>query len=82
MAEQSDKVFVLALMRRLVANGVARELREGYGLSLADVARAVHTSPSVIYRYEHGQRVPHGETALRYARFLAQLGELVGSQVV
>ena len=73
---QSNKALVLALMRRLVADGSARSLREGARLSLSEVGRAVGTSPATIFRYENRQRVPHGETAMRYANFLAQLADL------
>ena len=77
---QTDDVLVLALMRRLVSDGSARALREQAGLSLSDVARAIDTSPTTIWRYERGRR-PHGDVAQRYARLLAQLADLQLSAV-
>jgi len=67
---------MLAMVRRLVSDGSAKALRERAALSLSDVARACATSPTTIWRYEHKNRVPHGETAARYASFLAQLSAL------
>ena len=67
---------MLAMVRRLVSDGSARELRERAALTISDVARACVTSPTTIWRYEHRNRVPHGETAARYANFLAQLSAL------
>lgn len=78
----ADGVLVLALMRRLLADGSAKQLRVDAHLSLADVARAVGTAPSTIWRYENlVERMPRGEVAMRYARFLAQLADLQLSAV-
>lgn len=81
LVAKSDSVLMIALMRRLVSAGEAKALRERAELSISDVARACATSPTTIWRYEKGDRVPHGETAARYANFLAQLSNLKPSVV-
>ncbi len=75
LVAKSDSVLLLALTRRLVRAGEAKALRERADLSICDVARACATSPTTIWRYEKGDRVPHGETAERYANFLARLSD-------
>jgi transcriptional regulator with XRE-family HTH domain len=69
----TDEIVALALTRRLAADGSARRLREENGLSLADVGNAIGTSPTTIWRWEHGERSPHGNLAIRYAAVLSGL---------
>jgi transcriptional regulator with XRE-family HTH domain len=63
----------LVLLRRALADGTARRLREAAGLSLADVARPAGVTAATISRWESGTRTPRAEQALRYAAVLKAL---------
>lgn len=63
----------LAKVRSWTISGVAREIREGNGLSLAEIGAAIPASPSTVCRWELGQRIPRGERALRYLEVLEGL---------
>lgn len=64
----------LAVLRRMVADGTARRIRESAGLSVREVAAAVGVAPSCVSRWERGERVPrHGAAAGRYAEALVAL---------
>lgn len=63
----------MGLVRRLVADGSAREIRLLNRLSLAEVGESVGASPTTIWRWEKGERMPHGDAAMRYADLLGQL---------
>ncbi len=73
--DSQDAAITLATARRMTADGTARRLREANRLSLGDMARAVGTSPSTIWRWEQG-RGPTGEIGLRYGELLARLAVL------
>jgi DNA-binding transcriptional regulator YiaG len=75
MASTTEQAVTLALLRRLVADGTAKQLRERARLSLADVARAVGADASSVLMWERGrqQRAP---AALRYAELIAALAEI------
>lgn len=66
----------LARIRRLLADGTARRIREQAGLSRAEIARDLGVDESAIYRWEAGRRVPRAAVAARYADLLAELLEL------
>ncbi|MFD7003947.1 helix-turn-helix domain-containing protein [Streptomyces mirabilis] len=57
-------------VRTLVANGKAREQRESRRLTLREIAEAIGTSPSTVYRWEKGTASPRGAAALRLAEVL------------
>ncbi|MDK1344167.1 helix-turn-helix transcriptional regulator [Streptomyces sp. 378] len=57
-------------VRALVANGKAREQRENRRLTLREIADAIGTSPSTVYRWEQGTSSPRGAAALRLAEVL------------
>lgn len=63
----------LARVRRLCVTGEARSIREGGRLSPGEVARALGTSTSTVWRWEHLERTPRGDLALRYLALLEQL---------
>jgi DNA-binding transcriptional regulator YiaG len=63
----------LTRVRRLAASGAARAIREAAGLSLTEAANSAEVHRLTIYRWEHGQRRPHGEAALRYLALLERL---------
>jgi transcriptional regulator with XRE-family HTH domain len=69
----AEQTIRLAEIRRLAASGEAKAIREHADLSLREVANAVRMSPSGLYRWENGERTPHGHAAVRYAEFLEQL---------
>jgi transcriptional regulator with XRE-family HTH domain len=68
----------LALARRLASDGTARRLRLEARLSLRDVASAVRVNVATVSRWERGQRVPHGDAALRYSQVLVDLMKVLG----
>jgi DNA-binding transcriptional regulator YiaG len=74
----SDRVIAISLARRLVAAGIARQLRVGADLSLAEVGRAIGCEATTVRRWEIGERrLEAGDLAIRYADLLARLGEIV-----
>lgn len=70
----TDRAVTLALLRRLVADGTAKRLREQAQLSLADVGRACGTDAATVWHWEHGRR-PRATVALRYAELIGQLAD-------
>jgi predicted transcriptional regulator len=73
-----DTMLMLARARRLSRSGEGRRLREAAGLSVHDVARAADTTAACVSRYERGDRVPHGDTAIRWARVCAAIAAEIG----
>ncbi|MBM7091030.1 helix-turn-helix transcriptional regulator [Streptomyces sp. S12] len=57
----------ISAVRALVATGKAREQRESRRLTLREIAQAIGSSPSTIYRWEQGTSQPRGPHALRWA---------------
>lgn len=68
-----SQLVELSRIRALVRSGAARSIREGAGISLAEIAREVGVAVATVWRWEHGQRQPRGEAALRYGRVLEEL---------
>jgi len=63
----------LARARQLATNGDGKRIRKQAGLSGAEVARGIDISTSTLWRWEAGQRAPHGPAALRWVALLDQL---------
>ncbi|CAN5514747.1 hypothetical protein BH20ACT21_BH20ACT21_25280 [soil metagenome] len=63
----------LVRVRRLVSTGVAREVRQEAGLSLAEMANAVGVHRMTVHKWERGRHRPKGDAALRYAHVLDEL---------
>lgn len=63
----------LVRVRELVRSGAARSIRVAAGLSLGEVAESVGVAPATVWRWEHGDRVPRGDAALRYGELLQAL---------
>jgi len=63
----------LVWVRRLVAAGQARAIRERCGLSQGEVARLLGVNASSVSRWEAALRQPQGATALAYAALLKEL---------
>jgi transcriptional regulator with XRE-family HTH domain len=74
---KSTEMTLIAEARDAVETGRAAELRKAARLSQPEVARAARISEAAIYRYEARKRVPHGSAAVRYARVLRRLAEIV-----
>jgi len=70
-----DGALLLTRVRVLFSSGTAKALRIAAGLSLPEGAKAGRIAVSTLWRWEEGQRVPHGEAALRYGELLDALAE-------
>lgn len=66
-------LLLLARARRLASTGEARRLREQAALSLREVADAVGMPHTTLWRWENGQRTPHGAKASAWALLLDEL---------
>lgn len=60
----------------LPAPDVARQIREGAGVSQARLAAELGVHELTVYRWEAGSRTPHGELRRAYGRLLAELDEI------
>lgn len=68
----------LVRIRQLTRSGQARRIRIAASLSQAEIAGEVGVSPSAVARWELGNRLPHGDLAIRYLGVLNSLvAELV-----
>jgi len=65
----------LSKVRALTESGAARTIRIAARLSLPEVADAIDSHPTTIWRWEGGERKPHGDVGVRYADFLQTLME-------
>lgn len=70
MSETTDLIRV----RRMVETGAAKAVREAAGLSLAEIAKAADVTRATVWRWEAGERRPHGAAAVRYMRVLEEIG--------
>lgn len=75
--EEPTDVAVLVWARAALRSGGAANLRVAAGLSQGEVAAAVGVTTSAVSKWEAGQRIPRGEIAMRYARFLAELAPAI-----
>jgi DNA-binding transcriptional regulator YiaG len=69
----AKQALALVWLRQLAASGEAKAIREQAGLSIREQAAAIDASPSALFRWENGERIPRGDAAVRYAKFLEQL---------
>ena len=72
----TSRLLLLAKTRTRVADGSAKALRQRYGLSLTEIAEGLSISPTTVWRYERGDRVPRGDVAVRYGQLLSDLAAL------
>ena len=63
----------LAKVRRLAVSGTARAIRVAADLSLAEMGASIPATASTVLRWERGQRMPHGERAIRYLELLERI---------
>jgi transcriptional regulator with XRE-family HTH domain len=66
-------IMKLADVRAACQAGAARSLRLEAGLSLAEIGDAVGVTAPTVFRWETGERRPHGQAAIRYADLLGEL---------
>jgi DNA-binding transcriptional regulator YiaG len=69
----SDDAELLAWTREACVSGEAREIRLDARLSSVEGSRVVGVSHTAILHWEAGTRLPRGERAIRYGRFLRML---------
>jgi transcriptional regulator with XRE-family HTH domain len=65
-----DQIRQVGVMRRLAANGAARELRRRQAFSLRELALVIGTNASTLSRWETGRTRPRASSALRWAKAL------------
>jgi transcriptional regulator with XRE-family HTH domain len=70
----ANEAVLVARARRATQDGRARSVRVAAGLSQHEVGAVVRVTAAAISRWESGVRLPRGEAAVRYARFLDRLG--------
>lgn len=75
--DAADEALTVARVRALLRSGRARTIRERARLSQAEVARAVGTDGPQISRWEAGKAAPQREAALRLAKLLDGLEEII-----
>lgn len=66
-------------LAELVGSGEARTIREGARLSLGAIGRTLGVSPSTVFRWERGQRLPDLEMARAYLGLLVRLSQRAAS---
>jgi len=73
MSDFEDILRRRAAQRRLPSPAARRQLREGAGLSQADVAGALGVTREAVARWELGDRTPRPAMAVRYLALLDRL---------
>ena len=63
----------LAKVRRMAQSGTARAIRVAADLSLAEMGAPIPASASTVLRWERGERMPHGDRAVRYLELLERV---------
>lgn len=71
-----DFLEVVAMIRRMAADGTARELRIRNLVSLREIAAVTDSTPGAVWKWETGLRTPRHDAAVRYAEVLTRLHEL------
>lgn len=66
-------------VRRLLASGEAKRVREAAGLSLSEMAGGVPIDTSTLWKWETGRHSPRGQAALQYADLLDLVREATPS---
>jgi DNA-binding XRE family transcriptional regulator len=68
-----DEIDAIRRCRDALRSGRYRELRKRFGLSQTTVADAIGVGKPALSQYERGHRLPRGEVALKYGRFMDEL---------
>ncbi|MBK9180969.1 MAG: helix-turn-helix transcriptional regulator [Acidimicrobiales bacterium] len=75
MTTSTEHARALADVRHATTSGQARAIRLAARLSLSEVGAACGVDTSTVHRWEHAQRLPRGDAALRYLALLRQLDQ-------
>lgn len=75
--DATEEALAVVRVRTWLLSGRARDIRKRAGLSQADVGRAIGTDGPQMSRWEAGKAVPYFDSALRLARFLDGLEEIM-----
>lgn len=75
--DATEEALAVVRVRTWLISGRARDIRKRAGLSQADVGRAIGTDGPQISRWESGKAVPYFDSALRLARLLDGLEEIM-----
>ena len=67
------RLRLVSLAREQAASGAARAIRLRRGLSLREVAEAAGVTPTAVWRWENGHRLPRTAAAARYGAVLVDL---------
>jgi transcriptional regulator with XRE-family HTH domain len=78
----TDELILIAEARQAAKSGRGRRLREISGLSQLEVAAAVGVSQAAVAKWEAGERAPHGEPAIKWARVLRAMTSHVTAEEV
>lgn len=63
-------------LRSLIASGSAKQARVASGMSLKNVADAIGTNFTTVWRWENRKAKPSTDAAIRYLDLLRSLAEL------
>lgn len=66
--------LLLIQVRQACQNGEAERIRKAHGLSQDHMALLAGVQRPTVTRWESGDRLPTGESGLRYAKALSALG--------
>lgn len=72
-------MVLLARARTLARTGEGARVRALAAISLQEIARSSGCSAATVWRWERGERAPHGEAAVAWARLLVELQQAVKS---
>lgn len=74
LSEQDfDVLDAIRRYRDAASSGRYLELRKHFGMTQGQVAEVVGVGVAALGHYETGRRLPTGERALRYGRFMEEL---------
>jgi transcriptional regulator with XRE-family HTH domain len=73
---QTTALADVARARQMCRTGEAKHIRTSAGVSLRELGQDVGTSPSTVYRWEMGERMPRAESAVRLLRVLTALQQV------
>lgn len=69
----SQELAELARVRRQCKSGAAKAIRLSAGVSIVEVSSVTGAALSTVWRWENGQRAPHGAVGLAYSRLIDEL---------
>lgn len=70
---EANQLVLVAKARHLSTSGRGGRIRRAADLSLADIGDAIGASPSTVWRWEKGERLPRGAAAAAWAQLLDSL---------